>query len=100
MNFMLGVVRFLARTCHWRAARCALIVMCLVVSGFAGAAEWSPQRPLRLIVPFPPGGTADLLARMLAAPMGAALGQQIVVDNRAGAGGVISMEAVAHAQPD
>ena len=97
---MLSPVCLSTHVRHWRAAGCAFIVMCLAVSGFAGAAEWSPQRPLRLIVPFPPGGTADLLARMLAAPMGTALGQQIVVDNRAGAGGVISMEAVAHAQPD
>jgi tripartite-type tricarboxylate transporter receptor subunit TctC len=94
---MLGPVRFFARR---HAARSALIVICLVVSGFAGADEWTPQRPLRLIVPFPPGGTADLLARMLAAPMGAALGQQVVVDNRGGAGGVIAAEAVAHALPD
>jgi tripartite-type tricarboxylate transporter receptor subunit TctC len=76
------------------------IVLCLAAAGFANAQEWTPQRPLRLIVPFPPGGTADLLARLLATPMGAALGQQIVVDNRGGAGGVISMDAVAHAQPD
>jgi tripartite-type tricarboxylate transporter receptor subunit TctC len=66
----------------------------------AAAQEWVPQRPLRLIVPFPPGGTADLLARLLATPMGNALGQQVVVDNRGGAGGVISMDALAHAPAD
>jgi tripartite-type tricarboxylate transporter receptor subunit TctC len=82
-------------------SRCALAAVCLVmVCGFANAEEWKPQRPLRLIVPFPPGGTADLLARLLAAPMGVAFGQQVVVDNRGGAGGVISMDALAHAQPD
>ena len=63
------------RTYPWRDARCVLIVMCLALSSVAGADEWARQRPLRLIVPFPPGGTADLLARMLAPPMGAALGQ-------------------------
>jgi tripartite-type tricarboxylate transporter receptor subunit TctC len=82
------------------AARCALAVICLVTFGVANAAEWTPQRPLRMIVPFPPGGTADLLARLLATPMGNALGQQVVVDNRGGAGGVISMDALAHSQPD
>ena len=83
-----------------RAAHCASIALCVTVAGFSGAQEWTPQRPLRLIVPFPPGGTADLLARLLATPMGTALGQQVVVDNRGGAGGVISMDAMAHAQPD
>jgi tripartite-type tricarboxylate transporter receptor subunit TctC len=92
---MIGPVRFSPR--RWRAA---LLSLCLAVPGFAGAQEWAPQRPLRLIVPFPPGGSADLLARMLAPSMGAALGQQVVVDNRGGAGGVIAMDAVAHAQPD
>ena len=79
-----------------------LIAIGLLAASVAASAadEWSPQRPLRLIVPFPPGGTADLLARLLATPMGTALGQQIVVDNRGGAGGVIAMDAVAHAQPD
>ena len=83
-----------------RAAHCALIALCIASAGFAGAQEWAPQRPLRLIVPFPPGGTADLLARLLATPMGTALGQQVVVDNRGGAGGVISMDALAHSQAD
>ena len=82
------------------ASRALVVLLCFAAAGFSSAAEWTPQRPLRLIVPFPPGGTADILARMLAAPMGAALGQQVVVDNRGGAGGVIAMDAVVHAQPD
>ncbi len=79
---------------------CALTALGLTPSSSALADEWTPQRPLRLIVPFPTGGTADLLARLIATPLGAALGQQIVVDNRGGAGGVIAMEAVARAAPD
>ena len=92
---MLGPVRIPAL-----ASRAFLILVCVAASGLAGAADWTPQRPLRLIVPFPPGGTADILARMLSAAMDPALGQQVVVDNRGGAGGVIAMDAVVHAQPD
>src|SRR5689334_21072229 len=99
-NLMPGPARQLSPAFCLRAAIGALIVTCIAAPGFAGADEWGPQRPLRLIVPFPPGGTADILARMLAVPMGAALGQQVVVDNRGGAGGVIAMDAVVHAQPD
>ena len=77
-----------------------VIALCAAAAATADAQEWAPQRPLRLIVPFPPGGTADLLARLLATPMGNALGQQVVVDNRGGAGGVISMDALAHAPAD
>jgi tripartite-type tricarboxylate transporter receptor subunit TctC len=99
-NFIFCLVQFVARFDRGHVARCALVAGFVAVCGFAGADEWVPQRPLRLIVPFPPGGTADLLARLLATPMGNALGQQVVVDNRGGAGGVISMDVVAHAQPD
>ena len=77
-----------------------VIALCAAAAATADAQEWAPQRPLRLIVPFPPGGTADLLARLLATPMGNALGQQVVFDNRGGAGGVISMDALAHAPAD
>jgi tripartite-type tricarboxylate transporter receptor subunit TctC len=59
-----------------------------------------PQRPLRIIVPFPPGGAADLTARLLTDPMSAVLGQPIVVENRPGAGGNIAAEATARAAPD
>lgn len=77
-------------------------LLAFACQGIAPAAQAQdyPSKPLRLIVPFPPGGTADLLGRLIAPALGSALGQQIVVDNRGGAGGVIAMEAVAHAQPD
>jgi tripartite-type tricarboxylate transporter receptor subunit TctC len=66
----------------------------------AQAQAWSPSKPLRMIVTFPPGGTADLLARLLAPPLGEALGQSVVVDNRAGGGGVIGSEVVARSGSD
>src|SRR5258706_4429671 len=85
-------------------SRVVRVFSCIFVffaaAGNAAAQEWVPQRPLRLIVPFPPGGTADLLARLLATPMGNALGQQVVVDNRGGAGGGNSMDARAPAPAD
>ena len=84
------------RTSRWAL----LIIAALAAPAFAGSAEWAPSKPLRLIVPFPPGGSADLLGRTIAAPLGTALGQQVVVDNRGGAGGVIAMDLVAHALPD
>lgn len=65
----------------------------------ARAQGW-PERPIRLVVPFPAGSSPDLIARMLALPLGAALGQNFIVDNRPGAGGEIGTGAVAHAQAD
>ncbi len=66
------------------------------------AAAWAgyPDRPLRLVVPFPPGGAADLMARGLAQHLGPALGQQVIVDNRGGAGGTLAAEIVARAPAD
>jgi tripartite-type tricarboxylate transporter receptor subunit TctC len=65
----------------------------------AVAQSW-PDRPIRWIVPFPPGGSTDLWARLMAEPMAADLGQPIVIDNRGGAGGLIGTEAAARAAPD
>ncbi len=63
------------------------------------AADW-PAKSLRIIAAFPPGGFVDLGARVMAAPMSVALGQQIIVDNRGGAGGVVGTELAARAAPD
>jgi tripartite-type tricarboxylate transporter receptor subunit TctC len=59
-----------------------------------------PNRPIRLVVPFPPGGGADTLARTIMPKVEQALGQPIVIENKAGAGGNVGAEAVAHATPD
>ena len=59
-----------------------------------------PDQPVRIIVPFPPGGPADIVGRLLARAMTTHFGQSFVVENRAGAGGVIGVEAVARARPD
>src|SRR5258705_7366831 len=58
-----------------------------------------PNKPLRVIVPFPPGGSTDIIGRIVAQRLGEKLGQQIVVDNRGGAGGTIRTEAAAEAGP-
>jgi len=59
-----------------------------------------PEHPIRMVVPFAAGGNADIVARIVSAPMSSQLGQPIVIDNRAGAGGSIGAEAVARSEPD
>jgi tripartite-type tricarboxylate transporter receptor subunit TctC len=65
-----------------------------------GAADTYPDRPVRLVVGFPPGGAADILGRIAAHELSNGLGQQVVVDNRGGAGGLIATEIAARANPD
>lgn len=65
-----------------------------------GMAQEFPNKPLRIVVPFPPGGVTDLVARTIAKTMGDDLGQPVVVDNRPGAGGKIGMRHVAGSAPD
>jgi tripartite-type tricarboxylate transporter receptor subunit TctC len=66
--------------------------------GFAQSAY--PNRPIRIVVPYPPGGGTDYFARLVGGAMGEALGQSVIVENRAGAATIIGAEAVAHAAPD
>src|SRR5262245_1358193 len=75
----------------------ALSALCAAPSP---AAENYPNRPIRLIVPFAPGGGSDINARILSDPMSKALGQTIVVDNRPGAGSSIGSDIVAKSPPD
>jgi tripartite-type tricarboxylate transporter receptor subunit TctC len=81
-----------------RIAGAALVAVAALTSTPA-AADW-PDRPLRLVVPFPAGGGADNLARMIMPKVAQALGATIVIDNKPGAGGNVGAELVAHAAPD
>ena len=87
-------------TCCWRA----LLGVTLVLPGLAWqsarAAETYPVKPVRVIVPFPAGNSPDVVARYLASKLADRMGQTFVVDNRAGAGGMLGAETVAKAAPD
>jgi tripartite-type tricarboxylate transporter receptor subunit TctC len=74
-----------------------MLLAALVAGAFA---QDYPNRPVRLIVPFPPGGSNDVVGRLVAMQLSTQLGQQVFVDNRGGAGGVIGTEACATATPD
>lgn len=70
------------------------------VPAVAIAQEWTPDRPIHLIVPYPAGGTSDMMARLLAPGLGDALGQPVVVENRTGGGGVAGTEVLVRSEPD
>jgi tripartite-type tricarboxylate transporter receptor subunit TctC len=83
------------------ARRLLLAAPALLAMRHAAAQQaWAPQRPLRMIVPFPPGGVSDLMARLAAAHLEKELGQPVVVDPRPGAGGNLTLDLTAKAAPD
>ena len=82
-----------------RARRCALAVLALLAAPSLHAQNY-PARPIRMIVPFSPAGATDVPARIIGQRLSAALGQQVIVDNRPGAGSTLGADAVAKANPD
>ena len=85
---------------NFSAALLALMPLLCATSAQAAVGDDYPSRPVRLLVPNPPGGGSDAVARILAQKLGERLNQQFVVDNRAGGGGIIANETVARANPD
>src|SRR4051812_3920522 len=88
-------------TCAGRGSIRALfrIAVLTLTVGCAHAQQW-PTKPIRLMVPFAPGGANDVVARIVAVRLSESLGEPVVVDNRGGAGGTIGADIVAKAPPD
>ena len=82
-----------------RFARATIALLALAVAAQA-AGQAFPGKPIRLVVPFPPGGAVDFYARVVQQPLSEALGQTVVIDNRAGASGMVGAELVAKSAPD
>ena len=80
-----------------RLIKAAVLLLALSAPAFA---QSYPNRPIKLIIPFPPGGSNDVVGRMVAKQLSEKIGQQVYVDNRGGAGGTIGTEALAQAAPD
>src|SRR5205085_11766424 len=81
-------------------ARCLAAAFLLAIGSLGAAAQDYPTKPIRFIVPWPPGGGADIVSRIVGQRVGELFGQQLVIDNRAGAGGNIGAEAGVRATPD
>ncbi|MDB5863408.1 MAG: tripartite tricarboxylate transporter substrate binding protein, partial [Betaproteobacteria bacterium] len=78
----------------------SLLVASLLFSSAVFAQAPYPSKPIRMVAPFPPGGTTDVLSRIVAQKLGDTLGRQVVVDNRPGAGGNLGHEVAAKTAPD
>src|SRR5262245_38286992 len=88
---------------HLASSRAFLMlsaVFCLLAVIYGPARADYPEKPIRLLLPFPPGGAVDIVARVVAARMADDLGRPIVIENKAGAGGIIATDATAKAAPD
>ena len=78
----------------------ALIAALMLAGAGAACGQAYPNRPIRIVVPYPAGGATDQMARIIQQPLAEMLGQPIIIDNKAGAGGAIGTDAVAKAAPD
>ena len=94
---MVTVRRRLARLRQTAAFLCGILALTVPLSAHA---QGYPSRPVTLVVPFPPGGSTDILARLLGHQLSEEFGQSVIVENRGGAGGSIASEAVARSKPD
>lgn len=83
-----------------KIAASSAITLCAVLAAAAAHSQTWPSKPIRFIVPFPPGGGTDVLARTVSPKLSEGLGQQVVIDNRSGAGGMIGVELGAKSPPD
>ena len=84
----------------FRTLKIVIAMLFILNSHLTSAQSRFPDQPIKLIVPFGPGGSTDLAARLIAEYAGRELGQSIIVENRAGAGGSVGMEYVAKSKPD
>jgi len=101
-SFSPGDARIRPNTCSLtaRTAVAGIAALALTSHSLITFAQSYPARPVRLVVPFPPGGSNDIVGRVVAAGLSERLGKQVIVDNRAGGNSIIGSEIVATAQPD